>query len=141
MKKMIDRCLGEIRDTVQFGELTTVVRTLWACRMAMTAQVVSALAGYGPDHQRDPNFHRHLSELMAEDYQANRPLTSSLVVNKLRRMPGDGYFKTARELGIRIGQEEESEFWQAQLKRLGVVDVATLTIVGGLESRDPGALT
>jgi hypothetical protein len=47
----------------------------------------------------------------------NRPLLSSVVVNKALDLPGKGFFKQARVLGVHAG-DNDHEFWCNEIKRV-----------------------
>lgn len=78
--------------------------------------VVAPLAGYRSP--RDQDLFHQLGRALREDHAANRPLRSTLVINKKLGMPGAAYFKVCRELGYDIPAGKEAEFWNEQLRRL-----------------------
>lgn len=64
-----------------------------------------------------------LQKIAEDDFQAKRPLSTAIVVNETTGLPGTGFFKQARELGLPVDANEASEasFWRDQLFRLGEV--------------------
>jgi hypothetical protein len=122
--------LSDVRDLAQYLRTKTGIDTLRQAKMAMTYQVMAVLAGYGDDHQRDVNFHRHLGQSMAEDHGCGRAFSCSLIINKKLCMPGEQYFQAARGLGYKIGftPAEERVFWEGQL-RLMDIDPESLVVI------------
>lgn len=58
-----------------------------------------------------------LALITADDHRNGWPLSAAVVINNHERMPGAGFFSQARELGYEF--ENESEFWQLQLSKMG----------------------
>ena len=112
---------ASIEDGAQCARTRTLVDTLWLTGCVTTYKPAALAAGYGTDHQRDPNFHRHLGVTMKEDHELGRGLRCSLVINSKLQIPGAEYFMMARALGynIPVGIPAERVFWEAQLRLLG----------------------
>lgn len=58
-----------------------------------------------------------LGHVSMYEVEHGRPMLSALVVTKETGLPGDGFAKLARHLGIPVG-EDETAFWDAQLARV-----------------------
>jgi len=60
-----------------------------------------------------------------DDHKAKRPLSTAVVVNSKTGRPGSGFFIQCRQLGFEIGESDDDEldFWYAQLFKLGVQPV------------------
>ena len=116
--------LFSLQDEAQFSRTRTLVDTLTLVKRVMTYQPAAEVAGYGANHQRDPNFHRHLGRTMEEDVKAKVPPRCSLIINKDPRiaMPGESYFEQARRLGFTIAKNMPAEraFWEDQIRLLGL---------------------
>jgi len=61
-----------------------------------------------------------LKEVCASETRSGRPMLGSLVVRKDTGMPGTGFFRGARRLGLLAGesQEDERSFWTAEVERV-----------------------
>ncbi|MEI9948280.1 MAG: hypothetical protein WDO74_04700 [Pseudomonadota bacterium] len=112
---------ASIEDSAQCARTRTLVDTLFLAACVTTYKPAALGAGYGPDHQRDPNFHRHLGLTMMEDHAAGLPFRCSLVTNYKSGIPGAQYFEMARSLGYNIpmGIPAERAFWEDQIRKLG----------------------
>ncbi len=61
-----------------------------------------------------------LGEISEYEHLHNRPLLSAVVVRGDKKMPGEGFFTLARELGELEEKMDEWTFWKRELK--GVYD-------------------
>jgi hypothetical protein len=72
---------------------------------------------YDRDHAR-AEVGRILDEVNREEVEAGRPLLSAVVVHKGDdEMPGDGFFKLAKELGRYRGGDKKI-YWAMELKQV-----------------------
>ena len=58
-----------------------------------------------------------LGEISAFEHERGRPLMSAVVVHKENNMPGSGFFKLAKQLGIYIGGDDLG-FFVRELKKV-----------------------
>ena len=58
-----------------------------------------------------------LDTISRREHRNGRPLLSAVVVNKDTQMPGDGFFKLAKELG-RYNASDDLECWSKELHRV-----------------------
>jgi hypothetical protein len=82
--------------------------------------VVSPLAGLDMGSQADRNrLSDVLDEINMNELQENNdgPLLSAVVVLKDKNIPGDGFFKLARELG-RYDGNDDLMFWLKEVRRV-----------------------
>ncbi len=61
-----------------------------------------------------------LGEISTYEHNDGRPMLSSIVVLAESRVPGEGFFKLARELGIHYGNKEQdnSDFFALESKKV-----------------------
>lgn len=67
---------------------------------------------------RDPNLHGSLDTINRREDARGHGLLSAVVVNKYKRMPGEGFFYLARELGRDI--TDQRKCWQDELNRVRI---------------------
>lgn len=83
-----------------------------------TYQEIAPLAGLP---SRGSYMGRILGELLREicknEYCQGRPLLSAVVVRKNSGMPGNGFFREARCLGVYCGDDDKA-FWQGELHKV-----------------------
>ena len=58
-----------------------------------------------------------LDEINRHEYSMGHPLLSAVVIHKENNMPGAGFFKLARELGLYTGNDD-LKFFLDELKRV-----------------------
>lgn len=58
-----------------------------------------------------------LDEINRHEHQLGRPLISVVVIHRDNNMPGPGFFKLARELGLYVGKDD-LKFFLDELKRV-----------------------
>jgi hypothetical protein len=129
--------LANILDTAQWEKTDAILSVYKRMKVISTYLPTATDAGYGPGHQRDPNFHGHLGRSMDVDHKQRAPYRSALVVNAKTGIPGLAFFEKARSHGHKIayqgvapGPDEwcERDFWFNQVKLLGL-DPARLNYV------------
>ena len=59
-----------------------------------------------------------LDAISRHEHAERRPLLSSVVVHKGDRMPGDGFFKMARSVGVMKPGEDRATFFARELRRV-----------------------
>ena len=69
-------------------------------------------------HVRDPTLFRILDDISTHEHKAGRPLLTAVVIRQDKRMPGDGFFKLARRLGLHRVGADDKEYWQRQRDRV-----------------------
>ncbi len=69
-----------------------------------------------PHHRTE--LGRILGEISTEEHQKGLPLLSALVVHKENLLPGEGFFKLARELGKQKSDEDNDSFYTKELKEV-----------------------
>ena len=76
---------------------------------------IAPVAGVG---QR--NLSPILGEICKGEVHQGRPMLGAVVVRKDSHMPGEGFFKGARKLGLFQGStdRERQEFWVQELKKV-----------------------
>jgi hypothetical protein len=76
---------------------------------------IAPVAGVG---QR--NLGPILGEVCQSEVHQGRPMLGAVVVRKDSHMPGEGFFKGARKLGLFQGStdKERREFWGQELKKV-----------------------
>ena len=47
-----------------------------------------------------------------------RPLLSAVVVRKIQKMPGTGFFRLAKDIGLQVRGEDNFKFWLKELRRV-----------------------
>lgn len=82
------------------------------------SQVADALASIAPTRLEKPfsPLHGWLGAVSKFELQAGRPLLSALVVTQDSGLPGEGFFRFARQLGLQVG--DETQFWNAQCRAI-----------------------
>ena len=78
---------ADIKKTITYGEL---------CNKIGSYQL-------SPD---DDDLHQLLGEISKASRKAGKGLRSVFVVNKFSKMPGDGFFRLARDLGYSVDDYE-----------------------------------
>lgn len=73
------------------------------------------VASLGP---RDPELHAILDEVSEREHAARRPLLSVIVVRLDTGMPGLGFFKLPRRLGLLEPGESNAEFFRREVNRV-----------------------
>jgi len=59
-----------------------------------------------------------LDRINRTENSEGRPLLSAVVISKSRNMPGDGFFKLAKELGVQSDDEDNINFWLKEIRRV-----------------------
>lgn len=67
-----------------------------------------------PHHRKE--LGRILGEISTDEHQEGRPPLSAIVVHKENHLPGEGFFKLARELGKQKPDEDDVAFYAKELK-------------------------
>jgi hypothetical protein len=120
--RKLNAAVQEIRDDFQRAMTDRILTVLHRAQVVSSYQVFGEIAGYGSDHQRDPNLHRHIESSMEDDHQAKCPFRAALVINRQNNIPGLRFFEKARKLGYKIdsGFDAERSFWEDQIRALGL---------------------
>ncbi|PJF21198.1 MAG: hypothetical protein CUN56_12310 [Phototrophicales bacterium] len=87
--------LARLGKTISYSELAAQLQTAYI-------------------HHRAPMFSELLRQISYEDKAANRPMLATLVVNKQRGIPGDGYFKGLVEEDF----IDPETYWQARFEEV-----------------------
>lgn len=76
-----------------------------------------------------------LALITEDDHKAQRPLTTAVVVNNDREIPGSGFFTQCRSLGYHINRDDDAEwtFWKNHLDRMEVAPFTLESLVKGAE--------
>ena len=76
---------------------------------------VAPVAGVGPR-----NLGQILGEVCQGEVHQGRPMLGAVVVRKDSHLPGQGFFKSARKLGLFQGSndKERREFWVQELRKV-----------------------
>jgi hypothetical protein len=69
-----------------------------------------------PHHRKE--LGRILGEISTDEHQEGRPLLSAIVVHKENHLPGEGFFKLAKELGKQKPDEDNDTFYTNELRRV-----------------------
>ncbi|MFA9613307.1 MAG: hypothetical protein ACERK9_05115 [Deltaproteobacteria bacterium] len=61
-----------------------------------------------------------LGEINEDEHNNGRPMLSAVAVEPTTRMPGEGFFQFAKELGRFDGEtdEDKREFWRDEIQRV-----------------------
>ena len=58
-----------------------------------------------------------LDNISSAEHRAGRPLLSAVVIRKDKNMPGNGFFKLARGLGLHT-EDDDFMYWLQELRRV-----------------------
>ncbi len=58
----------------------------------------------------DPQLWQMLDEINRHEHQQGRPMLSAVVIVQADKLPGGGFFKLARELGVYRGENDSAFF-------------------------------
>ncbi|MFC2045776.1 hypothetical protein ACFLUH_03765 [Chloroflexota bacterium] len=83
----------------------------------VTYSEIAPLIDTGIRSPRDPRLGKILREICSYEVQHGRPMLGSVVVHKVDRQPGKGYFKGANILGLFSGGDKFA-FWESELDRV-----------------------
>lgn len=103
-------------DSHTLGALEGLLDALVKDRVLATYGYVAEHVGR---HPHSASLWALICDVIEKDANAGRALRSSLVVNVNTDRPGKQYYAKAREVGILVGDDEQS-FWESQLERLGL---------------------
>lgn len=67
---------------------------------------------------RSPKFFEALDAISTFEHRHGRPLLSAVVVHGQDRLPGGGFFKMARRLGVQGPDEDDRAFFEAERERV-----------------------
>jgi hypothetical protein len=70
-----------------------------------------------PIPAKSPEMDRLLDEISKAEARADRGMLSAVVIRQAEQIPGEGFFKLARELG-KPNVEPHDAFWLRELKRV-----------------------
>ena len=73
---------------------------------------IAPLIGLSP---RSPKLFAILDCINRNEHSEGRPLLSAVVINKMKGMPGDGFFNLAEELELHDGSRKR-EYWKEELR-------------------------
>lgn len=114
----MQKTLGAVEETVRYGAVCVALDTLVAVKTTCTYSQLAQIVGLQP---RDSKLHKYLERSMVEDFEKGEPARCSLVINKRRGLPGDGYFAQASKALNSLHKMPESSrlpFWREQVKQL-----------------------
>ena len=105
----------EIEDIVNLCVYKRLVQVAKAKELITYSEIVP-LIDTKINSPRDPRLGKILREICSYEVHNGRPMLGSVVVHKIDRRPGIGYFKGAENLGLFSGGEKFT--WESELDKV-----------------------
>ncbi len=88
----------------------------------ITYQELSNVCKLGLHMQDNPHDRQEIGKIVGEisvyENENKRPLLSAIVVSKLKKNPGIGFYELANDLDLHIDSNKKEEFWITELSKI-----------------------
>jgi hypothetical protein len=111
-----DKYRGTQRYSLVYCKLLSAARKKESVSYEKIGQIMGLEAHVG----RAKEIGQLLGEINEDEYSNGRPMLSAVAVEPTTRMPGEGFFQFAKELGKFDGEtdEDKREFWRDEIQRV-----------------------